>query len=592
MRMMITGLLFLFLSIDAAAASDACWSRAAGTPPQTIEREAAFAMGGLQGTIRTWSRADGAYRIETVVPAAGYRSVQTYDGRRAWKADGASRAHEVTQTELAEVVTDAFFDSQQASRAALPADAPHTFTVTPSGGVTVTVVVDPETCLPRTFSRKTRNGVVTQTIEEWTSIDGRALPAVIRQSNGNPQFDATIRYTSTKLNAEIADSLFARPAAKRAVTIPNGASYLELPFELTQNHIYVPAQVGGKPASFVIDTGAEATVIDAGHAAAIGLTGMGRIEATGNGESTVAAQPIAKPEVTLAGLRMPIETMYAIPLRPLWPREGRAMEGVLGHDALSHFVVEIDYAASRLRLHDPEHFVPPAGAASLPMTYEGNIPAIRVAFELPGGRRIEGRMIVDTGNSGGIDLYGPFVEANGIRASAGRTVEGAGGMGVGGVSKQDLARLAAFHVGSFTLREPIVSFSRDAKGAAAHPELAGNLGSRALRRFTVFVDYPHDRLLLVPNASIATSFESDMSGLALIADGEKFDRIVVRRVLPATAAAAAGLKEGDEIAAIDGKKLSLHGLRELFLKPDTTYDLRVKRGADTLTLKLTTRRAI
>ena len=165
-------------------------------------------------------------------------------------------------------------------------------------------------------------------------------------------------------------------------------------------------------------------------------------------------------------------------------------------------------------------------------------------------------------------------------------------MGVGGVSKQDLTRIAAFHVGPFTLREPIVSLSRDAKGSAAHPELAGNLGSRALRRFTVFVDYPHDRLLLLPNASIGTPFENDMSGLALIADGETFDRIVVRRVLPETAAAAAGLKEGDEIAAVDGRKLGIHRLRELFLEPDATYDVRVKRGAETLTVKLTTRRVI
>jgi hypothetical protein len=268
------------------------------------------------------------------------------------------------------------------------------------------------------------------------------------------------------------------------------------------------------------------------------------------------------------------------------------MEGILGHDVLSHFVVEIDYAASRVRLHDPERFKPPSKAAALPMTYEGNIPAIRAAFALPNGKRIEGRMIVDTGNSGGIDLYGPFVEANGVRAALDRAVEGAGGMGVGGVSKQDLARIAAFQLGSFHLREPIVTLSGDKKGAAAHPELAGNLGARVLRRFTVFVDYPHDRLLLQPNASFETPFEYDMSGLALVAEGDAFDRVVVRRVLPDTAAAAAGLAAGDEIAAIDGEPPALHRMRELFLHPEKTYELRVRRGAETLTLKLTTRRMI
>jgi hypothetical protein len=587
-------IILLLLSLQAAAApqNDHCWPGKAGKTPATVQREATFTMGGLEGTIRTWSRGDGAYRIETALPAAGYRSVQVYDGQRGWKADGASRAHEVTQLELAELITDGFFDSLQFSKAAVAADAPNTFTVSPPGGASVTVVVDPKTCMPRTFSRKTANGVVTQTIDAWTTVNGQQLPAVIRQSNGNAQFDATIRYTSTKLGEAIAESIFTRPSGGTKLALPNDAPYLELPFELTQHHIYVPAQIGGKTISFVVDTGAEATVIDASTAKAIGLTGTGTVEARGNGESTVAAQAIPKPALTLAGMRMPLETMYAVPLRALWPREGRALEGILGHDVLSQFVVEIDYAASRVRLHDPERFTPPAGATSLPMTYEGNVPAIRAAFELPGGRRVEGRMIIDTGNSGGVDLYGPFVEANAIRSSLGRIVEGAGGMGVGGVSKQDLARIPAFEIGPYKLHNPIVTLSRDTKGSAAHPELAGNLGSRVMKRFTVFVDYAHDRFLLQPNASIDAPFESDMSGLALVADGDAFDRIIVRRVLPDTAAATAGLKEGDEITAIDGAPLTLARIRELFLQPDTTYDVRVKRGAETLTVRLTTRRVI
>ncbi|HEX7832042.1 MAG TPA: aspartyl protease family protein [Thermoanaerobaculia bacterium] len=593
MRNILRTLLLLSLSLQAAAATPAsCWPAKAGKTPTTVQREASFSMGGLQGTIRTWSRADGAYRIETALPAAGYRSVQVYDGKRDWKADGASRAHEVTNLELAEMVTDGLFDSLQASNIAVATDTPNTFTVAPNGGAKVTVVVDPKTCLPRTFSRTTAVGEVTQTIDEWTTVNGHTLPAVIRQSSGNAQYDATVRYTSTKVGEEIAASIFMRPDGGTKVALPNGATYLEVPFELIQHHVYIPVEIAGKTVSFVVDTGAEASVIDAGTAKSLGLTGTGSIEARGNGEQTVSAQPIPKPQLTVAGLTLPLETMYAVPLRALWPREGRALEGILGHDVLSRFVVEVDYAASRVRLHDPERFTPPSGATTLPMTYDGNIPAIQTAFTLPGGRRVEGRMIIDTGNSGGLDLYGPFVEANKIRADLARTVEGAGGMGVGGVSKQDLARIATFEAGPFKLNDPIVTLARDTKGSAAHPELAGNLGTRVLRRFTLFVDYPHDRVLLTPNASFDKPFESDMSGLALIAEGDTFDRTVVRRVLPDTAAASAGLKEGDEIITIDGSPRSLHRIRELFLQPDATYDVRVKRGEETLTIKLTTRRVI
>lgn len=591
MRYVLVSLL-LTLHAAAAAPSADCWSRAAGAGGRSIHRQATFATGGLDGTIRSWSRADGAYRLETAIPAAGYRSVQVFDGRRAWKADGPTRARELTELELAAITTDALFESGRAPEAAKASDAPNTFLVAPPNGTSVTVVLDSATCLPRTYTRKLPNGTAVTTIEAWTTVDGIALPATARQSTGDPKFDVTLRYTATKLDEPMPDALFARPAAAKAVTLPDGAPHLELPFELTQHHIYLPVRLGGKQSWFVLDTGAEATVVDAEHARANGISGSGSIAATGNGESTVTAQAIAKPALSVGGVAMPLETMYAVPLRALWPREGRAMEGILGYDVLSHFVVEIDYAASRVRLHDPERFTPPAGAASLPLTYEGNVPAIRAAFELPGGRRIEGRMIVDTGNSGGLDLYGPFVEANGVRAAIGQAREGAGGMGVGGVSKQDLSRIDAFHLGPFTLRAPIVTLSRDAKGAAAHPELAGNLGGRVLRRFTVFIDYPNDRMLLQPNALLPAPFEYDMSGLALVAEGEAFDRVIVRRVLPETAASAAGFAEGDEIEAIDGERPRLHRLRDLFLQPEKTYELRVRRGAELLTLKLTTRRVV
>ena len=137
-----------------------------------------------------------------------------------------------------------------------------------------------------------------------------------------------------------------------------------------------------------------------------------------------------------------------------------------------------------------------------------------------------------------------------------------------------------------------MTLSRDTKGVAAHPELAGNLGGRVLKRFTVFIDYPHDRMLLQPNAMLSAPFEHDMSGLALAAEGESFDRVVVRRVLPETAAAAAGFADGDEIASIDGERPTLPRLRELFVQPEKTYEVRVRRGAELLTLKLTTRRII
>ena len=89
-----------------------------------------------------------------------------------------------------------------------------------------------------------------------------------------------------------------------------------------------------EPTSFVLDTGAEASVVDAQHAAANGITGSDSI-ARGNGQSTVSAQVIAG----RAHHRRPAHAGGDDALRALWPCEGRALQAILGHDVLSHFVV-------------------------------------------------------------------------------------------------------------------------------------------------------------------------------------------------------------------------------------------------------------
>ena len=73
-----------------------------------------------------------------------------------------------------------------------------------------------------------------------------------------------------------------------------------------------------EPTSFVLDTGAEASVVDAQHAAANGITGSDNVAARGNGESTVSAQ-VTQAELTIAGLRMPVETMYGVRSAPSGP---------------------------------------------------------------------------------------------------------------------------------------------------------------------------------------------------------------------------------------------------------------------------------
>jgi C-terminal processing protease CtpA/Prc len=139
---------------------------------------------------------------------------------------------------------------------------------------------------------------------------------------------------------------------------------------------------------------------------------------------------------------------------------------------------------------------------------------------------------------------------------------------------------------------PVV-YSRDTVGVFAGEDADGIVGGEILRRCKTAFDYPHDRLVLEPYAG-GQPFEYDMSGLFLVGGGDEYRRVTVFSVAPQTPAAEARLMKGDEIVSVDGRpasKLGLDGVRDLFRAP-STYRLEVKRGNETLSLDLKTRRLV
>ena len=87
-------------------------------------------------------------------------------------------------------------------------------------------------------------------------------------------------------------------------------------------------------------------------------------------------------------------------------------------------------------------------------------------------------------------------------------------------------------------------------------------------------------------------FDVDMSGAGYKAADLKFDRILVRYVLPHSPAAEAGLEERDEIVSVDGKKVALQQLRAMFGEPGKHYTLRLRRGGRELETMIVTRRLV
>src|SRR5690606_37335420 len=116
-----------------------------------------------------------------------------------------------------------------------------------------------------------------------------------------------------------------------------------------------------------------------------------------------------------------------------------------------------------------------------------------------------------------------------------------------------VARVPSLKLGRYTLKNVIASFP-DYSDAAAKVIVVnrnGNIGNGILKRFDVVFDYSRSRLFLRPNSVFKKPFEHDMSGMEFISFGKDYEQIMITRIEKGSAAAEAGLMEGDEILAIN-----------------------------------------
>ena len=77
-------------------------------------------------------------------------------------------------------------------------------------------------------------------------------------------------------------------------------------------------------------------------------------------------------------------------------------------------------------------------------------------------------------------------------------------------------------IGQFQILEPTVSFldSISTKNARRYTERNGSIGNNILKRFKVWIDYRHKKIMLKKNGSFKGGFEYNMSGIEVVYNGK------------------------------------------------------------------------
>lgn len=125
----------------------------------------------------------------------------------------------------------------------------------------------------------------------------------------------------------------------------------------------------GLPGLFMIDTGADVSVLTDEAAERLGLDATREVAVWGlSGSASVHA--VLLPEIRLGGIVVPdVDVLVGVP--GFQNRAGyMPIDGLLGNNVWSRFTVEIDYPADTLVLHPPEFRAP--GRRSAPMFFDGS----------------------------------------------------------------------------------------------------------------------------------------------------------------------------------------------------------------------------
>ncbi len=344
--------------------------------------------------------------------------------------------------------------------------------------------------------------------------------------------------------AALCAAAFASPVPSAAA--PRAAFAAErppVPFALFRNQrIFLDGTLNGHAAAMMLDSGAGMTVVDRAFAESIGLKGSRVIKVQG-AAAVVSGEVASGVALTAGGLRLEGINILILDLSAVERGIGRPIPVLLGRDAFKAGIVSIDFPRRRILFSDRAGFRPPSGAARLALGEHNDIPVIEIGIA---GAPVRAQL--DLGNGGTLVVSKPAWASRPELAGL-RHAEGQVG-GVGGMKPSRAVTLPEVTIGAMRFTGVPATFNED---PAALPATGANVGIGMLKPFVLTIDWAGGALYL--EGRRREPFERDRVGARFELAG---DRLHVAYVSPDGPAAAAGLKAGDDIVAIDGRRVDAH----------------------------------
>jgi predicted aspartyl protease len=197
-------------------------------------------------------------------------------------------------------------------------------------------------------------------------------------------------------------------------------------------------------AFFVLDTGSTRTIVDRAVAKSLGLKTSGSSSLQGAGAGRIPIEFIHDVSITLPGIESAGYELSTADLQPLEASFDVRVDGILGYELFSRFVVTVDYEAKTMTLGQPGTFHASNTAQAIPIELRDKWAFVKAELVLPGPVKVQDTFLIDSGSSDAVDH--PIVMKLDSRVST------TSGVGLGTQVQGATARATSFRLGASTVQ--------------------------------------------------------------------------------------------------------------------------------------------
>ncbi|MBW8361382.1 MAG: aspartyl protease family protein [Kaistella sp.] len=397
-----------------------------------------------------------------------------------------------------------------------------------------------------------------------------------------------------------------------------------IPFQLINNLIFIPVELNGVPLTFLLDTGVSETILFSTDNKEIDFKKLEKIKFSGlGGTLEIEGLKSIRNQLKIGKhFNDPSHTVFIILDEDFnfSSHVGIPVNGIIGYSFFRNHPVSINYLTKKIAVFEDETALPKnmGKYREFPITVEYNKPYVMAEVEMKNEKK-SSKLLLDLGNSDALWLFPALIKDFVYNRP---NIEDFLGRGFNGDVYGKRSRIHNLYLGDFKFEKPLIAMPDEF--SIQHINMVkdrkGSVGSEILRRFTIIFDYKNKKMFLRKNKHYGDDFHFNMSGIDFKHDGVKWEQEMVKVETPTQNSNAgnevnvianpfqykfvlkplysvagirkespgfkAGLKKGDVVISINGKKTSnmtLNSINELMRSEEgKAIEITVIRNAETL----------